>query len=151
MTTKLRHDNPERHHDQISAIRRISNMWNKLAPADKAHYSTMAREARAEYDERLMEYRATGLWSPYTTFERLTTNKNGVSLEGYRERTTGSNGPWVRMPYEKKNELEKEIDTYDQVIFPPRPAGLEGDREEVMAEGNNDGENVNVKSLIHLF
>jgi hypothetical protein len=32
------------------------------------------------------------------------------------------------------NELEKEIDTYDQVIFPPRPAGLEGDREEVMAE-----------------
>ncbi len=96
MTTKLRHDNPERHHDQISAIRRISNMWNKLAPADKAHYSTMAREARAEYDERLMEYRATGLWNPYTTFEQLTTNKNGVSLEGYRERTTGSNGPWVR-------------------------------------------------------
>jgi hypothetical protein len=49
MTTKLRHDNPERHHDQISAIRRISNMWNKLAPADMAHYSTMAREAHAEY------------------------------------------------------------------------------------------------------
>lgn len=40
----------------------------------------------------------------------------------------------VRMPYEKKNELEREIDTYDQVIFPPRPVGLEGDREEVMAE-----------------
>jgi hypothetical protein len=134
MTTKLRHDNPDRHHDQISAIRRISNMWNKLVPADKAHYSTMAREARAEYDERLMEYRATGLWSPYTAFERLTTNKNGVSFEGCRERTTGSNGPWVRMPYEKKNELEKEIGTYEQVIFPPRPAGLEGDREEVMAE-----------------
>ncbi len=49
MTTKLRYDNPERHHDQISAIRRISNMWNKLAPADMAHYSTMAREAHAEY------------------------------------------------------------------------------------------------------
>ena len=30
--------------------------------------------------------------------------------------------------------FETEIGTYEQVIFPPRPAGLEGDREEVMAE-----------------
>ena len=46
----------------------------------------------------------------------------------------GNNGPWVRVPYEKKNELEKEIDSYEQVIFPPRPAGLEGGHEEMVAE-----------------
>jgi hypothetical protein len=53
--TKLRHDNPDRHHDQISAIKLLSN------DNDKNHYSTMAREARAEYDKHLVEYLSTGL------------------------------------------------------------------------------------------
>ena len=119
MTTKLCHDDPHRHHDQILAVRRISNMWNKLLPDDKKHYTTMAHEAQAEYDVRLMEYRATGTWSPYTTFERLSSSRNGVTYGGPRERSTGNNGPWVRVPYEKTNELEKEIDLYKQVIFPP--------------------------------
>ena len=34
----------------------------------------------------------------------------------------------------EKNELEKEIDSYEQVIFPPRPAGLEGGHEEMVAK-----------------
>ncbi len=50
MTTNLCHDNPHRHHDQISAVRRISNMWNKLLPNDKKHYTSMAHEARAKYN-----------------------------------------------------------------------------------------------------
>ena len=128
------HDNPHRHHDQISAVHCISNMWNKLLPDDKKHYTTMAHEARAKYDIRLMEYCATGTWSPYTTFERLTSNRNGVTYGGPREWSTGNNRPWVRVPYEKKNELEKEIALYKQVIFPPRPAGLEGGHEKMVAK-----------------
>jgi hypothetical protein len=134
MTTKLRHDNPGRHHDQISAVRRISMMWNGLPESGRGHYVSLARDARAEYDERLMEYRATGSWSPFTAFERLTYNRNGVVCRTSAERSTGSNGPWVRMPYERKNDLEREIDTYEQVIFPPRPVGFEGEHERTMAE-----------------
>jgi hypothetical protein len=134
MTTKLRHDNPGRHHDQISAVRRISMMWNRLSEAGRDHYAALARDARAEYEERLMEYRATGAWSPYTAFERLKENRNGVVCRTSVERSTGSNGPWVRIPYERKNELEREIDTYEQVIFPPRPVGFEGEHERTMAE-----------------
>lgn len=134
MTTKLRHDNPDRHHDQISAVRRISMMWNRLSDDGRDHYVRLAREARAEYDERLMEYRATGTWSPFTVFERLTNNRNGVVCRTSAERSTGSNGPWVRIPHGEKNELEREIDTYEQVIFPPRPAGSEGGHEKAMTD-----------------
>ena len=125
MTTKIRHDNPNRPHDQIAAIRWISSMWNELPSRQKEHYVIMAKEGRMEYEDRVLEYRATGDWSPYTTFTRLTTNKNGVDCRGLNERSTGSNGPWVRMPYAAKNPLEREIDTYEQVIFPPRPVGSE--------------------------
>jgi hypothetical protein len=134
MTTKLRHDNPDRHHDQISAVRRISTMWHRLSDVDRDHYVRLARDARTEYDERLLEYRATGHWSPYTAFERLTKNRNGVVCRTTHERSTGSNGPWVRMPYEMKNDLEREIDAYEQVIFPPRPVGSEGGHERIMSE-----------------
>jgi len=125
MTTKVRHDNPHRVHNQIAAIRWISSMWNELSPRDRTHYVNLAKDARTEYEERLLEYRATGSWSPYTTFTRLMTNKNGVDCRGMNERSTGSSGPWVRIPYEAKNALEKEIETYEQVIFPPRPVELE--------------------------
>ena len=67
------------------------------------------------------------------TFERLS-NRNRVTYGGPREQSTGNNVSWVRVPYKKKNELEKEIDSYEQVIFPPRPAGLEGGHEETVAE-----------------
>ena len=40
----------------------------------------------------------------------------------------------MRIPYSEKNDLEKEIDTYDQVIFPPRPEGMEEEHERKMAE-----------------
>jgi len=121
MTTKLRHDNPNRHHNQISAVRRISSMWNKLSEKDRDHYIRLHRDARHQYEERLMEYRATGHWPPFTVITRLDENKNGIVCT--MERVT--HGPWVRIPYEEKNELEKELESYEQVIFPPRPAGLD--------------------------
>mmetsp|Transcript_1072 Transcript_1072/g.1713 ORF Transcript_1072/g.1713 Transcript_1072/m.1713 type:complete len:364 (+) Transcript_1072:43-1134(+) len=121
MTTKLRHDNPNRHHNQISAVRRISSMWNKLRERQREHYMILVKLARKEYEDRLMEYRATGQWTPLTCITRLDDNKNGAVCT--LERVT--HGPWVRIPYDKKNELERELESYDQVIFPPRPAGKE--------------------------
>lgn len=121
MTTKLRHDNPKRHHNQISAVRRISAAWNGMDEAGREHYVALARDARAEYDDRMREYRATGGWSPFTTIARLDDNKNGAVCT--QERVT--HGPWVRIPFERKNELERELDAYEQVIFPPRPAAKE--------------------------
>ena len=125
MTTKLRHDHPDRPHNQIAAIQWISSMWSDLPARQKEHYVRLAKEGRAEYDDRLLEYRATGHWSPFTTILRLMHNKNGVECRGMNERSTGSQGPWVRIPYEAKNALEREIETYEQVIFPPRPVEWE--------------------------
>jgi hypothetical protein len=122
MTTKLRHDNPKRHHDQISAIRRIAKMWARLSSEEKEHYVSLATDALAEYKSRLVEYRATGSYSPYTTIARLK-NKNGIEI--ITDRKTGSQGPWVRIPHDRKNELEKELEGYDQVVFPPRPSEME--------------------------
>ena len=134
MTTKLRHDNPDRHHNQISAIRRISALWHKLTDDEKGHYNQLARDAIAEYNLRLREYRATGGWREFTVIERLR-NKNGVE-EVTRDRSSGSGGPWVRIPYEKKNALERELETYDQVIFPPRPKDMEEEYERRKKEQN---------------
>ena len=109
MTTKMRHDHPHRRHDQISAVKRISVMWNGLSDEERGHYVAMAKEAKEEYEKQLREYRATGGYRPLRSMLRL---GNG-------------NGPWVRMPYERKNDLEKEIDTYEEVVFPPRPKEME--------------------------
>ena len=131
MTTKLRHDNPKRHHDQISAVRRIAKMWHRLSDNEKDHYTQLVADSQAEYKTRVREFRATGAWQPYTTIERLK-NKNGVEIVA--DRKTGSQGPWVRIPYEKKNDLEKELEAYDQVIFPPRPSEMEEEHQKRLEE-----------------
>jgi hypothetical protein len=133
MTTKLRHDNPNRRHDQISAMRRISKMWNCLSEEEKDHYSRLAADAQLEYKSRVREYRATGAWQEFTVIERLK-NKIECPEEVFRERRPGNNGPWVRIPYEEKNGLEKELETYDMVIFPPRPKEMEEEHQRKMME-----------------
>eukprot|EP00578_Thalassiosira_sp_NH16_P000500 CAMPEP_0181131918 /NCGR_PEP_ID=MMETSP1071-20121207/30715_1 /TAXON_ID=35127 /ORGANISM="Thalassiosira sp., Strain NH16" /LENGTH=348 /DNA_ID=CAMNT_0023218211 /DNA_START=18 /DNA_END=1064 /DNA_ORIENTATION=+ len=134
MTTKLRHDNPDRHHDQIAAVRRISAMWKKLKQRERDHYQQLCKDARIEYEDRMLEYRATGAWSPFTTYARLENNKNGSIVRTSAEGSTGSLGPLVRIPYEKKNDLEKELETYEQVIFPPRPLRLKEEHEKKVVE-----------------
>ena len=122
MTTKLRHENPNRHHNQISAVRRIAKMWAQSSDEEKEHYNRLSADATAEYKTRVREFRATGAWQEFTTITRLK-NKNGVDVIPDRRNT--NQGPWVRIPYERKNELEKELEEYDQVIFPPRPSEME--------------------------
>jgi hypothetical protein len=48
-----------------------------------------------------MEYRAMGTRSPFTATERLTNNKNGTVCRKSIEPSSGSNGPCVRIPYER--------------------------------------------------
>ncbi|KAL7536271.1 hypothetical protein ACHAXR_007037 [Thalassiosira sp. AJA248-18] len=134
MTTKLRHDNPNRPHNQITAVRRISSMWNNMPLKEREHYVKLAKDARNEYEERLMEYRATGQWAPFSTIGRLDNNKNSMITRTAVERNAGGNGPWVRIPFEQKNELERELDSYEMVIFPPRPAGTEEEHEKKMKD-----------------
>lgn len=101
-------------------------MWNTLSEEAKEHYNRLAADAQAQYKARLREYRATGAWQEFTVITRLK-NKDVAGAESafIFDRKTGSQGPWVRIPYERKNDLEKELESYDQVIFPPRPKEME--------------------------
>ncbi|KAL7469840.1 hypothetical protein ACHAXS_010089 [Conticribra weissflogii] len=138
MTTKLRHDNPHRHHNQISAIKRISPMWHGMSEEERAHYNDLAMDAKEEYAELLREFRATGSWRPFRCIEKVRDKKKPEDEENeetaVEEEHRNSLGPWVRIPYERKNALEKEIDTYDVVCFPPRPPEMNEAYEKRMEE-----------------
>ncbi|KAL7494674.1 hypothetical protein ACHAWT_003396 [Skeletonema menzelii] len=135
MTTKLRHDNPHRLHNQINAVKKISALWKAMSEGERGHYKLLAKDATREYEDRLIEYRATGSWTPYCCVERLTGHSNkqhdGGEVDTNR---VGNQGPWVRRPYEEKNELEKELEGYEQVIFPPRPKEMEEEHERKVRE-----------------
>ncbi len=105
MTTKIRHDNPNVHHDQIKVVREISKIWKfQMSDHDREYYNEFAREAREEYEAQHLEFRATGAYKPSRIFERL-----------------HGDGPWVRIVRHEKNTLEREISNYETVKFPPRP------------------------------
>jgi len=145
MTTKIRHDRPDDHHNQIKGmlvrygcyscfsvniyysssdpfrfmspilsmtmtkpvVKEIGKIWRfGISEKDREYYNDFAREAREEYQEQYREYRATGHFTPSTTFKKL--------------------GPlWVRMKLHEKNGIEREIDSYETVQFPPRPPEMD--------------------------
>lgn len=108
MTTKIRHDRPNAHHNQIKVVREISKIWKfGMSHEDREYYNEFAREAREEYERQHFEFRATGAYKPSRTFERLGGGED--------------HGPWVRIATHEKNALEREISNYDTVKFPPRP------------------------------
>lgn len=136
-TTKIRHDRPDEPHNQIKGIllvllikfillyllcsiglycffflyctvvKEIGKIWRYgITEKDREYYNDFAREAREEYQEQYREYRATGRFTPSNTFKKL--------------------GPlWVRIKVHEKNALEREIDSYDTVQFPPRPPEMD--------------------------
>ena len=109
MTTKIRHDRPKVHHNQIKVVREISRIWKfGMSDQDREYYNKFARETREEYERQHREYRATGSFKPSKVFERF---------HGDR--------PWVRIAFHEKNALEREITGYDTVKFPPRPVEME--------------------------
>jgi len=104
MTTKIRHDRPDVHHNQIAVVREISKIWKYgMSRHDRDYYIEFAKEARYEYKQQIREFRATGHFHPSKVFCKMT------------------GGPWIRMAYHEKNALEREIASYSTVQFPPRP------------------------------
>jgi len=119
MTTKIRNDRPNEQHQQTKVIKEIVNIWKYgMEDIDRQYYNEFSREAREEYHKLHQEFRATGRYQPSRRFEKL----QGV-------------GPWVRSRWEEKNNLEREMSTYETVLFPPRPPKLDEAYEKRRVEG----------------
>jgi hypothetical protein len=109
MTTKLRYDAYKRDttkrikHDQTKMVQEISNMWKaSLDDTDREYYHHFYIELKKEYQQQLMEYRATGYYTPSTKYIRNHTNV----------------GLWTHIHPADKNALEMEIATYETIQFP---------------------------------
>lgn len=107
MTTKFRHDRgPDAEHSQAATLQEISRIWRvDLKTREQDHYNQMSDEIRKEYQDQMLEFRATDTFRPSERFMKL---GNGQ-------------GPWVHKRPEERSQLEAEVATYDTVLFPPRP------------------------------
>eukprot|EP00586_Coscinodiscus_wailesii_P019559 CAMPEP_0172506810 /NCGR_PEP_ID=MMETSP1066-20121228/198516_1 /TAXON_ID=671091 /ORGANISM="Coscinodiscus wailesii, Strain CCMP2513" /LENGTH=306 /DNA_ID=CAMNT_0013284029 /DNA_START=95 /DNA_END=1015 /DNA_ORIENTATION=- len=95
MTAKIKHDRPSLK-NQIEIVKKVSRIWNYgMTDDDKEYYADFVTEAKAEYDDKLREFRATGGFEKSNVFEKL-----------------GEVGPWVRRKWGEKNDLEREISSY---------------------------------------
>ena len=110
-TCKWRHDHPGERHDQTRVVQEISKLWRVgLTDEERHYYNQFAIKARAEYKQQQMEFRATGVYTPSAVFERP---ENG--------------GFWAYKRMEDKSPLEREIATYETVVFPARPPEFDED------------------------
>ena len=66
-----------------------------------------SNDARDEYNRQMIEYRATGSFTPNTEFVKL----SNVNV-------------WVRKEA-NQNDLEKELCSYETVVFPKRPPSMD--------------------------
>lgn len=66
----------------------------------------IAADAKKEFDQQVIEYRATGSYQPSKHFERLE-----------------NSSVWIRK--DNPSPLEKEISSYDTILFPKRPPEME--------------------------
>ncbi len=86
-------------------------MWHGMSEEERAHYNDLAMDAKEEYAELLREFRATGSWRPFRCIEKVRDKKKPEDEENeetaVEEEHRNSLGPWVRIPYERKNALEK--------------------------------------------
>ena len=120
MTVKRRHDNPHEPHHQPTVVQDISKIWkDKMTNTDRQYYKDFASQAQIEYKKQLQEFKATGQYQPSEKFERM---ENGV-------------GPWVKKSWNEKNGLERELSTYETVVFPARPPQLDEAYEQRRIEG----------------
>jgi hypothetical protein len=103
MTTKIRHDRPNARHNQAEIMPEISKMWRKaLSQEEQKFYNDVADNIRLEFKKQHMEFRATGSFTPSENFER-------------------KGNFWTHKKQNERNALEHELDSYETVLFPPRP------------------------------
>jgi hypothetical protein len=103
MTTKIRHDRPNARHNQAEVMPEISKMWRMaMSVIEQKFYNDFTDQIRKEFKKQHMQYRATGSFTPSDTFER-------------------KGNFWTHKRAHEKNTLERELDGYETVFFPPRP------------------------------
>lgn len=108
LTTKIRHDRPNEPHNQPRVVQEISSYWKSMTDNERSDYNIFAEIARKEYKQQIKEFRATGSFRPSEYCEK----KPGSSL-------------WVRKRMQNKNNLERELETYETYTFPLRPPELD--------------------------
>jgi hypothetical protein len=103
MTTKIRHDRPNARHNQAEIMPEISKMWRKaLSQEEQKFYNDVAESIRLEFKKQHMEFRATGGFTPSDNHER-------------------KGNFWTHKKQNERNALEHELDSYESVVFRPRP------------------------------
>jgi hypothetical protein len=89
-------------------MQEVSKLWRiGLTEDERRYYNQFANDARDEYNRQMIEYRATGSYTPNQEFVKLPE----VNV-------------WVRKS-SKRNGLEQEICEYDTMIFPKRPPSMD--------------------------
>jgi hypothetical protein len=82
-----------------------------MSEEDKEYYNNFAADAKKEYKQQLIEYRATGAYKQSKHFEPLE-----------------DTNIWIRI--DRPSPLEEEIRSYETYTFPKRPAELDDEYEE---------------------
>eukprot|EP00934_Nitzschia_sp_Nitz4_P006962 Nitzschia sp. Nitz4//scaffold135_size62275//34535//35644//NITZ4_006353-RA/size62275-processed-gene-0.33-mRNA-1//-1//CDS//3329535572//6952//frame0 len=111
MTLKIRHDRPNQPHDQTKVMSEVSKLWsNGMSEDERKDYTDFSDQAREVYLRQLIEYRATGKYTPSTEFIKLP-----------------QTNVWIRR---NGNLLEQEIQNYPTYTFPKRPPSMDKAYEE---------------------
>jgi len=112
MTTKIRHDRQDEHHDQSKVLQELGKIWRVgMSAEDRKYYTRFAQDARKEFEQQVIEFRATGSCQP---------SKHFAPLE--------NSNIWIRK--DCPNPLEKEIHSYETIRFPLRPPEFDEEYEE---------------------
>lgn len=91
-------------------MQEISKLWRVgLSDEERNYYNRFANDCRDEYDRQMIEYRATGTYTPNQEFVKLP-----------------DANVWVRKP-SQRNALEQEICGYESRHFPKRPPSMDKD------------------------
>eukprot|EP00534_Pseudo-nitzschia_fraudulenta_P010077 CAMPEP_0201151364 /NCGR_PEP_ID=MMETSP0851-20130426/12302_1 /ASSEMBLY_ACC=CAM_ASM_000631 /TAXON_ID=183588 /ORGANISM="Pseudo-nitzschia fraudulenta, Strain WWA7" /LENGTH=329 /DNA_ID=CAMNT_0047428201 /DNA_START=23 /DNA_END=1012 /DNA_ORIENTATION=- len=107
MTTKIRHDRPGERHDQSKVLQEVAKIWRiGMSSDERDYYLNFATDCKKEYDQQVIEYRATGSYQPSKHFEQL-----------------DNSSVWIRK--DSPNPLEHEISSYETCQFRKRPAELD--------------------------
>lgn len=89
-------------------VQEVSKLWRRgLSEEERNYYNRFANEAQETYNRQMIEYRATGTFTPNEEFIKV----------------PGAN-VWVRQP-NKQNALEREICQYETMVFPRRPPHMD--------------------------
>lgn len=112
MTVKIRHDRPNERHDQSKVLQELGKIWRMgMSNEERDYFTKFATDAKTEFDQQVIEYRATGSYQPSKHFIRL-----------------DNSSVWIRK--DRPSHLEKEISSYKTIQFPKRPPELDKEYKE---------------------